>query len=154
MYTTLIRPQLDYASVVWNPYQLGHLRPTEKVQRWATRIVPEFSDHTYYDRLKALNFPSLGYRRRRMEMIKVYKIIHGLHGSPFDISFVYHDEPTSNGYKLFKKYCHLNIRKYSFSQQVLNDWNILLTEVIQVPDFESFKTKLDLFWNQFRFEYI
>ena len=108
LYTTLIRPHLDYASVVWNPYQLGHIRATEKVQRWATRIVPEFSDHTYYDRLQALNFPSLGYRRRWMEMIKVYKIIHSLDGSPFDMSFVYCDEPT-----------HLMIINYSRSFVIL-----------------------------------
>ena len=45
----------------------------------------------------------------------VFTIIHGLDGSPFDTFFVYHDVPArSNGYKLFKKFCHLNIRKYSF----------------------------------------
>ena len=41
LYTTLIRPHLDYASVVWNPYQLGHIRAIEKVQRWTARIIPE-----------------------------------------------------------------------------------------------------------------
>ena len=46
----------------------------------------------------------------------VFPIIHGLDGSPFDTFFVYHDVPArSNGYKLFKKFCHLNnIRKLSF----------------------------------------
>ena len=155
LYTTLIHPHLDYASVVWNPYQLGHIRAIEKVQRRATRIIPEFRGYSYYDRLKALNLPSLVYRRRRMDMIMVYKIIHGLDGSPFDMFFMYHDEPTrSNGYKLFKKFCRLNVRKYRFSQRVVNDWNTLPIEVVQAPDVESFKTKLDLFWNQFRFDYI
>ena len=43
----------------------------------------------------------------------MYTITHGLDGSaPFDMFFVYHDVPTrSNGYKLFKKFCHLNIRR-------------------------------------------
>ena len=59
-----------------------------------------------------------------------------------------------NGYKLFKRFCHFNVRKYSFSQRVVNDWNILPIEVVQVPDVESFKTKLDLLWNQFRFDYV
>ena len=47
-----------------------------------------------------------------------------------------------------KKFCHLiiNVRRYSFSQRVVNDWNSLPTEVVQVPDVESFKTKLDLLW--------
>jgi len=37
LYTTLICPHLDYASVAWNPYQLGNVRCIEKVQRCATR---------------------------------------------------------------------------------------------------------------------
>ena len=45
LYTTLIRPHLDYASVVRNFYQLGHNRAIEKVQRWATRIISEFRDY-------------------------------------------------------------------------------------------------------------
>ena len=36
----------------------------------------------------------------------------------------------------------------------LNDRNTLPIEVVQAPDVESFKIKLDLFWNQFRFDYI
>ena len=36
-----------------------------------------------------------------MDMIMVYRIIHGLDGSLFNMYFVYHDVPTkSNGYKL------------------------------------------------------
>ena len=85
MNTTLIRPHLDYASVVWNPYQLGHIRAIEKIQRRANRIIPEFRGYSYFDRLKTLNLLSLVYRRRRMDMIMVYKIIYGLDGSPFDM---------------------------------------------------------------------
>ena len=52
--------------------------------------------------IKVLNLPSSVYRRRRMDMIMVYKIIDGLDGSPFNMFFVYHDVPTkSDGYKLF-----------------------------------------------------
>ena len=37
LYTALIRPHLDYACVIWNPYQLGDIRVLEQVQRSATR---------------------------------------------------------------------------------------------------------------------
>ena len=69
LYTTVICLHLDYASVVWNPYQLGHIRAIEKVQRRATRSIPELRDYSYHDRLKVLNLLSLVYRRRRMDMI-------------------------------------------------------------------------------------
>ena len=83
-----------------------------------------------------------------MDMIIMYQVTHSLDGSPLNMFFVHHDVPTrSNSDKLFKKFCHLNVRKYIFSQWVVNDWNSLPTEVVQAPDVESFKTKLDLFWN-------
>jgi len=103
LYTTLIRPRLDYTTVIWNPHQLGNIRSIEKVQRCATRMIQELKNHPYYDRLNALNLPSLVYRKCRMDMIMLYKITHGLYVSPFDTFFTYHKLPTRfNGYKLSK----------------------------------------------------
>ena len=48
---------------------------------------------TYNDRLVTLNLPSLIYRRRRMDMIMMYKILHGLDGVPFDALFSYQNLP-------------------------------------------------------------
>ena len=38
-YKTLVRPQLEYSSTVWDPYQPGHIDSIEKVQRRAARYV-------------------------------------------------------------------------------------------------------------------
>ena len=32
LYTTLVKPHLDYACVVWTPYQSGDIRALEQVQ--------------------------------------------------------------------------------------------------------------------------
>ena len=87
LYTALIRPHLDYACVILNPYQLGDIRILERVQRSATRACSPLRHLPYNDGLVALNFPSLMYRRRRMDMIMMYKILHGLDGIPFDALF-------------------------------------------------------------------
>ena len=39
----------------------------------------------------------------------------------------------SNGYKLYKNYYHLNIRKYTFPQRIINDWNNLPGDIIESP---------------------
>ena len=115
LYTSLVRPHLDYACVVWCPFQLGDIRTIEKVQRRAIKIVPTLKDRPYYDRLVSLNLHSLLYSRRRMDMIMVYLILRGLESISFDQLFTFCDLSTrSNGYKLHKNYCHLNVRKYTF----------------------------------------
>ena len=75
LYTSLVCPYLDYACVVWCPFQLGDIRIIEKVQRRATKIIQSLKDKSYYDRLVSLNLPSLLYRRRRMDVIMVYLIV-------------------------------------------------------------------------------
>ena len=41
LYVSLVRPHLEFASTVWNPYLVGDIETLEKVQRRATRISPE-----------------------------------------------------------------------------------------------------------------
>ena len=96
LYTTLICPHLEHASVIWNPCQLGNARSIEIIQRPATRIVPQLRDIPYHDRLNALDLISLLYRRRFLDMVMVYKIIHSLPLMIF--SGTYHNISTrSNG---------------------------------------------------------
>ena len=53
-------------------------RKGESVQRRATKLIPELKDKTYEERLRYLKIPSLVYRRKRGDMIWMYKIMDGL----------------------------------------------------------------------------
>ena len=50
----------------------------------------------------------------------------------------------SNGFNLYKHFSRLNIRKFSFSQRVINDWNDLPMEVVQTPNVILFKAVINL----------
>ena len=50
-----------------------------------------------------------------MDTIMVYLIVRRLESISFDNLFTYCDLSTrSNSYELYKNYCHLNTRKYTF----------------------------------------
>ena len=51
----------------------------EAVQRRATRLVPNMWNKEYLERLEKLKLPSLAYRRRRGDMIEVYKYTHNIY---------------------------------------------------------------------------
>ena len=107
------------------------------MQKHATKLVPDLRQLTYSDRLSALNLPRLLYRQRKMDMITVFKIVHGLEGVPFDNLFTFnmHNAITrGSGYKLFKHFSHLNVQKFSFAERIKDDCNQLPTFLIESPD--------------------
>ena len=67
-----IRPHLEYAQVVWSPHLL-HIDAIENVQIRATKLIDGFKRLDYSERLRRLDLPTLVYRRKRGEMIEMYK---------------------------------------------------------------------------------
>jgi ribonuclease P/MRP protein subunit RPP40 len=78
LYTTFVRPHLEFAVSVWSPHTQGDIDILEKVQRGATKLVPSLRKLDYEDRLKAMGLTKLELRRERGDMIQFYKLIHGI----------------------------------------------------------------------------
>ena len=128
---------------------------TEKIKRRATKPIPFFQDHTYYERLSALNLPSLQYCRMRMDLIMTYKILHNEVNLRKDQFFIVNTSSIrSNGLKICKNRFNKNIRKYSFSPRIIDDWNGLPSEIANSPNLLSFKTQLDIFFYNIRYQYV
>jgi len=52
---------------VWGPSFIGDSQKVERVQRRATKCVPELFNLEYDDRRAALNLPTLSYQQARLE---------------------------------------------------------------------------------------
>jgi len=78
-YKSLVRSHLEYAKSVWYPKRKMDVDKLERVQKRATKLIPELSKKSYSDRLKALQLPTLKYRRYRGDMIEFFKIIKGIY---------------------------------------------------------------------------
>ena len=81
-YLTLVRPIMEYAAPVWDPYHrdLNDILALEKVQRRAARWV--MNDYSSYSSVSSLlndlNWPSLHFRRRINRLQIFYKAIYNL----------------------------------------------------------------------------
>ena len=147
LYSTLVRPIIEYSNVIWAPHLRKHINMMEAVQRRATRMVPNLKNLNYHERLKKLNLYSLAYRRRRGDLIQVFKLMHSIDN--VDYSYLFEiNNTTTRGHKLKlkKQFCKTNCRKYSFSQRVINDWNSLPQSVVQISNLNTFKTEIDNFF--------
>ena len=45
--TTMIKPKLEYAEVIRSPHKIKHLLKLERIQRIATKVVPDLRELTY-----------------------------------------------------------------------------------------------------------
>ena len=55
LFTSVIRPHLEYANVIWHPYLKKDIDLIERVQHRATKIVPSLSQLPYEERFKKIN---------------------------------------------------------------------------------------------------
>ena len=149
LYTTYVRPKLEYNSPVWSPYLKKDILKLEAIQRTFTksacfRCSIPFS--SYQDRLNKLNLKTLEYRRVVFDLIFLFKIIHGLTNLCFDDYFVDRKLPYTLRGSKFKIEC---IVKYKTSQlqnsffcRVPPIWNALSDEITSQTNLNSFKEKL------------
>ena len=77
LYTTIVRPQLEYASSVWSPMSKKCKRTIENVQRRATKFILNYpEDMNYNERLFILNLQPLEHRRQITDLVLLFKLKH------------------------------------------------------------------------------
>ena len=148
LYKSLVRPHLEYATLVWSPMYKKDSITLENVQRRATRLVNSLSIRTYEDRLKILGHPTLEYRRLRADVIQVYKILNQIDQVDIDKSFNMSELSTrGNSLKIFKPRSRLKVRSSVLSNRVVDVWNSLPNSVVTAPSLNSFKSRLNKHWH-------
>ena len=97
----------------------------EAVQRRATRLVSTIRKKEYPERFEKLKLPSLAYRRRRGDMIEVYKYTHNIYNVAVQPVEVEIRTTRRHNYKLLKTSSSTSQRQKFFSMRVVNAWNSL-----------------------------
>ena len=147
LYKATVRPHLEYCIQAWRPYRKKDIDTLERIQRRATNIFPEPRDLSYEERLTECGLATLETRRLRRDQIEVFKILNGYENVDRNMSFSLKKDSRTRGYevKLVKDQLRLDIRKYSFSQRTVNEWNNLSTDCITASSVDMFKNKLDTY---------
>ena len=154
LYKSLVRPILEYGNVTWGPFNRHDQQAVERVQRRATRLVPSLRNHSYVDRLKALDLPSLYHRRRRGDMIRVFQILQrniDLDPERF-FAMANHRRTRGHSLKLAKPVAVSRVRRNCFSVRVVSDWNSLPEAVVESTTVNQFKARLDAHWAPHKYD--
>ena len=88
LYKIWVRPLLEYAAPVWNPYLVKDVH-MESVQRLASRLAlrQKRGDMSHEEGCDILHWPSLSSRRTYFSLVECYKIVFGLSHLDFEKFF-------------------------------------------------------------------
>jgi hypothetical protein len=93
--------------------------------------------------------PTLKYRRLRGDVIETFKIITGIYNNEVTEGIFGLDPNTrtrGHSKKIKKKFCKINLRKFSFTNRIVDLWNTLPQSVIDAKDVRQFEIRLDKYW--------
>ena len=150
LYNIFVRPHLEYAVQFWSPQLAKDQALLEGVQRRATKKIPSLRNKSYEQRLAACDLFSLEKRRRRGDMIQVFKILNKIDNVQEENYFQRNDDPRTrnNGFKLKGKRFQTNVAKHYFTNRVVEDWNRLPKPVVESKNVEMFKNRLDKYYKE------
>ena len=98
----------------------------ENLQRRATTLIKIIQHLSCTERLKYLVLPSLQYRRLRAHMVETFKILYNIDKVQHERIFPIGRTVTrGHNQEIYKQNSRTNIRKYSFSQGIVDMWNSL-----------------------------
>ncbi len=118
----------------------------ERIQRIATKMVPELKYLYYADRLKEMQLTTLQEQRER-DLITIYKLMNDLEKFDREDLLLTTGRETrhlrGHSKKLRRGRCLNNTKKHSFPHRSVDIWNGLKKEVIEAKDVGQLKEKLD-----------
>ena len=144
LYTTYVRPHLEFAISAWNPYLKKDIETLEKVQRRATKISPTIKNLSYENRLEKLKLTTLEKRRTRGDLIQHFKIVNKLDiiewENPPSTA-----PPRSGRRSQYKRELVKNCaqRFNFFNNRIACEWNGLPDKIVTAKSINQFKALLD-----------
>ena len=135
-YTSLIRPLVEYGSIIWNTFNRSQILQLEAIQRRFTKYILGNNDLCYKDRLKECNILPLTMRREYLD----YSFLFNCINDKIDINVLNYVE-VFNGVvdtrlnadeaMRFKNVYPRKAKSASFyNYRVVHPWNTIPTEII------------------------
>ena len=154
LYQMYVWPHLEYAAQSWCPWNVADKEILEKVQRRAINMVSNLRGRTYEEKLSELGMVNLEARRRRRNMIQIFKILSGIDHVQPATWFILENtlvregaaqtRSTTSNHTIMEMWANTDIRRNFFSQRMIKPWNNLPDQIKSVSSVDIFKNDYDI----------
>jgi hypothetical protein len=146
LFTSLVRPILEYNSVLWSPYYDVHVRNIERVQNKLLRFINyrlgiPINEINYPEIRNMCGLQTLSERRSISDMVFLYKLINGLIDSPQILQMVNLHIPKRTTRNRCTFSTDLATTNYTFNVPIQR----MLREGNRLGDIDIFATSLNYF---------
>ncbi len=142
LYTTYVRPILEYASQDWSPVLKLNIDRVENVHRYFARRVLYRENLEYLNRSEYLGIGTLGQRRIKADLVLYFKLVSG--ETEIRANDLFRNANSQRGYnsQLATLYCRIEKRKVFWSNRLVRKWNCLTQDAASSSSTSVFKRKL------------
>ena len=133
------------ASQVWNPQQKGLIGKIERIQRSFTKRMTGQSEFSYTQRMENIQAVSLEKRRLHLDLIFVYKLVHGHFDMNVNDFFEFRNSAyNTRGHRLTLVWqnCNKSLTQSFITNRVIGLWNDLPEAIVCAPTISKFKELL------------
>ncbi len=145
-YKTPVKPSLDYACTVWDPYTQTQIHQMEMVQKRLARFITK----TYHNissvtsMLADLKCETLQERRSKFRVVMMYKIVHCLVAIPINpyLQPVQTATRHHHNQSFLQQSASTKYLQNSFFYQTTPAWNSLPAGIVEAGGIDLFKARL------------
>ena len=146
LYTSLVRPHVEYAAPVWDPSAVQDIQSLESVQKFALRVCSKQWNSGYSELLDMFSLSTLENRRLYLKLCHLFKIVRGLCYFPPDIVVPrFNHSHFSRSYLLQQPFARTNSFYSSFIPDSIRKWNFLPEDIVCAPTYCHFNRSLKVF---------
>ena len=140
LYTSIVRPHLEYAAEVWDPHLHKNIELIENVQKQALKMCTKQWDLGYQALLEQTHLQDMGNRRMHLKLCTLFKIVHGLLYFPNDLVVNHHSRYSPHTLPLLHcPYARTTALQKSFLPSSISVWNHLPPEALHANSIHRFK---------------
>ena len=126
LYKSLFSPHLEHAVQFRSPHLRRDVDKIEKIQRRATKMIPEIRNHSYHQQIQDLDLISLVQMRLRGQLTEVFKYLNEFTTASARGLFDYdlNDSTRNNGAKLIVKHSNALVAQHFYPIKITTTRNI------------------------------